>query len=101
VARVSAWLLLTAIIISVVSGWGITRTEVIYNLSFGIVDRGIANSIHRGTQIPMVAIFLVHVLVNIRIIFSRSTGKKRLVIDAVLIAMGIIALGITILMERV
>ncbi len=66
VARLSAWLLLATILISVVSGWGITRTGLIYQFSFGVIDRRFANAIHRGAQLPLVAFFLLHVLLNIR-----------------------------------
>jgi hypothetical protein len=48
----------------------------------------------------MVAVFLVHILTNIRIaVASRRTGNHYL-LDIVLIVLGIIALGITIIMER-
>jgi hypothetical protein len=47
-ARVSAWLLLVGIIVLLISGWGITRTEIIYKASFGLIDRGAADSIHRA-----------------------------------------------------
>ncbi len=101
IARISAWLLLLAIAVSVFSGWGITRTGVIYTVSFGLIDRGTANAIHRGTQIPMVAIFLIHVLVNVKIMATSSSRVKNAVVNGILITVGLLALALTIIMEQV
>ena len=97
VARISAWLLLAAVAISVVSGWGITRTEIVYRASFGLIDRGLANSIHRGMQVPMATFFLVHVLANVRIrLLARS---KTVAIDVLLVALGVLLLIAVVYME--
>jgi len=39
-SRISAWLLLVAVLVLVVSGWGITHTEIIYKATFGLIDGG-------------------------------------------------------------
>ena len=97
IARLSAWLLVTAIIISVLSGWGITRTVIIYQASFGLVNRGVANAIHRGLQIPMAAILLVHVLVNAKLSLSRYGAGF---VNAVLVAIGLALIAVVVYMER-
>jgi hypothetical protein len=91
--------LLAGIAISVVSGWGITRTEIIYNASAGLIDRGVANAIHRATQVPLVTIFLTHVLTAIRArVWERSPGRK-VPLDIVLAVIGLAVLAITVYME--
>ncbi|MFH1382323.1 MAG: hypothetical protein ABIH70_05455 [Chloroflexota bacterium] len=97
VARTSAWLLLFSIFISVISGWGITQTGIIYQASFGLIDRGAANAIHRGLQIPMAAFFLVHILTNVKI--GLAARYKPVVVNAVLIIVGILLLIGVIYME--
>lgn len=98
VARLSAWLLVAAIIVSVLSGWGITRTEIIYQASFGLVNRGVANAIHRGLQVPMAAILLIHVLVNAKLALSRYRAG---VVNAVLVAIGLALVAVVVYMERI
>ena len=98
VARISAWLLLATIVVMIVSGWGITRTEIIYNTFFGLIDRGLADSIHRTIQIPMAAIFLTHVLVSSRVYFFKAV--RPMLANALLIAIGIIVFGIFIYVEQ-
>lgn len=97
VVRTSAWVLLAAIVISVVSGWGITRTEVIYNFSFHLIDRGVANSIHRGLQIPMAIVFLTHILANAKLALRR---RKTGIVNALLVVLGVVLLAAVIYMEK-
>ncbi len=99
VARGSAWLLLLSIIVLVISGWGITRTEVIYNASFGLIDRGLANAIHRGSNVLAGIFLLTHVLVNIKIITLTKYATRGRLINAVLIAVGLVLLGAVVYME--
>ncbi len=96
IARGSAWLLLSSIVISVLSGWAITQTGLIYKASFGLVDRGMGNAIHRGLQIPMATIFLVHVLVNAKINLLKRNAA---VVNTVLIMIGVLLLAGVIYME--
>ena len=74
ISRISAWLLLATVVVLVVSGWGITHTEIIYKVTFGLVDRGVANFIHRTTIVPLAFFFLSHVLSSIRL---SLTSKKK------------------------
>ncbi|HEX7475468.1 MAG TPA: hypothetical protein VF318_05825 [Dehalococcoidales bacterium] len=65
--RLSAWALLAGVIILLLSGWGITQTGVIHRITFGLVDRRLADAIHRDTNGPLAFLFLAHVLINIKI----------------------------------
>lgn len=98
-ARISAWLLLAAVVILVVSGWGITKTEIIYKASFGLIDRKIANSIHRATNIPLTVLFLSHVLLNIRLAIRRTNQRRLWLINSTLIIIGLLLLAVVIYME--
>jgi hypothetical protein len=98
-ARITAWILLFTIIISVLSGWGITRTEIIFNLSGGLVDRGMANSIHRLLQTPMAVVFLIHVLINLRLtIFPQYLHSDRIA-NALIAIAGVVIMAMVLFME--
>ncbi len=100
VSRISAWLLLATVAVLVFSGWGITQTDVIYRITFGLMDRGTANAIHRATNIPLAVFFLSHVMANIR---GMVNTKKKPVVwttDILLTLAGTALLVIFILMEK-
>ncbi len=97
ISRICAYLLLVAIALSIFSGWGITRTDLIYPATFGWINRGVANTIHRGLQIPMAALFLTHVLINIRL---NLRNKRSVILNAVLLLIGVVLLTGVILIEQ-
>ena len=99
ISRTSAWLLLAGVAVLIVSGWGITQTSVIYNATFGLVDRRLADAIHRATNIPLTVFFLVHVLTNIKISLSRSRASRQWLINGILIIIGLALLGVMVYME--
>ncbi len=100
ISRVSAWLLLATIAVLVFSGWGITQTEVIYKISFGLIDRGTADIIHRATNIPLAVFFLSHVTANIRAMVKTKKTSIILTADILLSIVGLGLLVIFIIMER-
>jgi len=99
VARVSAWLLMVGIIVLLISGWGITRTEVIYKVSFGLIDRGAADSIHRAIQVPVAVFFITHVLTNVRLRLPSRRLRKTWLFDGILVTIGACLLGGVVYME--
>lgn len=98
-ARISAWLLLAAIIVLLISGWGITRTEIIYKASFGLIDRGAADSIHRVIQVPLAVVFVTHVLTNVRLKLPSRCLKKAWLFNSILVAIGVCLLAGVVYME--
>jgi hypothetical protein len=99
IARASAWALLATIIVAVVSGWGITQTGIIYRLTFGLMDRGLADAVHRATNVPMALFFLSHVLINIKLMISRKSPSRGVLASSILGVIGAGLLAITIYME--
>jgi succinate dehydrogenase/fumarate reductase cytochrome b subunit len=99
VARASAWLLLVGIIVLLVSGWGITQTGIIYRLTGGLVDRRLADAVHRATIVPLTFLFLLHVMLNIRLKVSSKNTFKVWLTNAVLIIIGAGLMAITVYME--
>jgi cytochrome b subunit of formate dehydrogenase len=99
ISRVSAWLLLVTVVILVVSGWGITQTGVIYKFTFGLIDRRLADSIHRATNLPLAIFFLLHVLTNIKLSITTQHRLSTWLLNSVLIVVGGCILGIVIYLE--
>jgi hypothetical protein len=99
IARASAWVLLATIVVAVVSGWGITQTGIIYRLTFGLIDRGVADAIHRATNVPMALFFLSHVLINIKLMISRRSPSSGLLASSILGVVGAGLLAVMIYME--
>lgn len=97
--RISAWLLLAAAVILIFSGWGITRTEIIYKITFGLIDRRLANYIHRATNIPLTIFFLSHLFINARLMLFRKIPQKIRIFDGILIVTGILLVLLVLYME--
>lgn len=93
-AGVSAWILLAGIIVLIISGWGITQTGIIHGITFGLIDRRLADAIHRAAVIPLIFFFLLHVLINIRIKISPKSPLKIWSTNVILIVIGI---GLTVI----
>ena len=99
IARASAWLLLITIIVLLISGWGITHTEIIYKASRGLIDRGEADSIHRAIQVPAAVFFTTHVLLNVRLNLPSRCVRKAWLFNSLLVAIGVCVVGGVVYME--
>jgi len=100
ISRISAWLLLATVVVLILSGWGITQTEIIYKITFGLIDRRTADAIHRATNIPLAIFFLSHVFANIRLLVSARKPVFRWLTNVLLIIAGLGILAIFIIMEN-
>jgi len=101
IARISAWGLLAGAVVLVFSGWGITQTELIYNATFGLVDRRLANAIHRAVNAPLSVFLVAHVLINIKLNLHPKTAGKRLLIDIILMGVAVLLLAGIAYMEYI
>jgi intracellular septation protein A len=99
IAEASAWALLVTIVVAVVSGWGITQTGIIYRLTFGLINRGLADAIHRAVNVPLALFFLSHVFINIKLKISQRSPSKGWLTNSVLGVIGAGLLAIIIYME--
>jgi hypothetical protein len=98
-ARTSALALLVCVVVLVFSGWGITQTGIIYKITFGLIDRRLADSIHRATILPLAFFFLLHVLINIRLTVTNRRPYIVWLTNGVLMAIGGCILGLVVYME--
>ena len=99
IAQASAWALLVAVAVAVVSGWGITQTGIVYRLTFGLINRGVADTIHRAVNVPLALFFLSHVFINIELRISRRRPSRGWLTGSILGVIGAGLLAIMIYME--
>ena len=99
ISRISAWALLVTVVVLVISGWGITQTGVIYKITFGLIDRGTADSIHRETNVPLAVFFLAHVMINIKLMISRSRPFQDWLTNIILIVIGMGLMAVVVYMQ--
>ena len=99
IARASALLLFVSLIVLLISGCGITRTEIIYKASLHLIDRGLANSIHRDVQVPTVLFFVLHLLTKVRLNLPSRWLQKAWLFNSILIALGVALLVGVVYME--
>ncbi len=99
IARISSWLLLICVALLVFSGWGITQTGVIYEITGGLIDRRIANEIHRAVNLPLAVFFLLHVFINIGLSVKSKKSYIKQIVNWGLFALGALVLGAVIYME--
>jgi succinate dehydrogenase/fumarate reductase cytochrome b subunit len=99
IARISAWALLVCVVVLVLSGWGITQTGVIYQITFGLMDRRLADAVHRASNIPLALFFLLHVLINIKLRITTKRPYIAWLTNGVLIAIGVYIMWLVVYME--
>lgn len=100
ISRISAWALLTIVIVFIISGWGITQTGIIYRISFGLIDRRTADVIHRAMDIPLGIFFISHLFANIRLMLKPKKEVLVRLTDIILVITGLGLLAIFIIMGR-
>jgi thiosulfate reductase cytochrome b subunit len=100
-AQTSAWILLALVVILLVSGWGITQTGVIHSLSLGLIDRKLADYIHRASNIPLAFFFLSHVMINLKLSFSRKARSTLAVwlVYSLMLVIGVAVMAIVVYLE--
>ena len=54
------WLLAIAVVVMVISGYGITEYRAVGTLSFGLLGKPLSFTIHNLVTIPFIVLFLLH-----------------------------------------
>ena len=70
IKKTIAWLSLLVIVLYVITGYGMTKSETITKLSFGLLDKSISRTIHFSLMIPLILLLVAHVLLACGILQS-------------------------------
>jgi cytochrome b subunit of formate dehydrogenase len=62
VKKTIRWLLLVAVILYAITGFGITEFRTVENLTFGLLTKNVAFKIHEALWIPFAVLLAAHVL---------------------------------------
>ncbi len=55
------WLLLVLTLLFIISGWGITRWQIVEPLTLGLLTKSLATKIHLNLVIPFLLVLGLHV----------------------------------------
>lgn len=61
IKKTIAWLSLLVIVLYIITGFGMTKTETVTKLTFGLLDRSLSHTIHVSMEIPLVILLLAHI----------------------------------------
>jgi dolichol kinase len=59
--QVVHWLLLAALVLYLLTGFGITQFRVVENLTFGLLSKPLAFQIHDNLLIPFIVLLILHI----------------------------------------
>jgi cytochrome b subunit of formate dehydrogenase len=62
VRRTIRWLLLVAVILYVITGFGITEFRTVETLTFGLLTKNLAFRVHEALWIPFAVLLTAHIL---------------------------------------
>lgn len=88
--RFCAWALLVFIILYFISGFGITKSGLIYRWTGGLMNRALAFQIHDYLTIPTALAAICHVLVAVRFAMIRWRVKNMKVLNWVFLVTGVL-----------
>ena len=70
------WILLFLILMLIISGYGLTKPNLIHFLTGGMIDYQTALSIHTSLDAPFLILLLIHVVIGIRFSLMRWGFKN-------------------------
>ena len=59
--QVVHWLLLAALVLYLLTGFGITQFRVVEQATFGLLSKNLAFYIHSGLLIPFIVMLMLHI----------------------------------------
>jgi uncharacterized membrane protein len=73
--RVFGWLAIVLLSLTLLTGYGITDYRVVTPLTFGVLNKAVAQRLHPFTEVPLVLLLLAHI--GIALWGRRREGKKK------------------------
>jgi len=79
VGRWCAWAALVLLLVTLLSGYGITRFRVVTPLTLGVLNKVVSHRLHQYTIVPLLVFLLLHVGIAVRgrVIASWKRKRKR------------------------
>jgi cytochrome b subunit of formate dehydrogenase len=90
--RVIVWILLVLMVILIISGYGLTKPTLINALTFGLIDHQTAFDLHTWLDLPLFALLVIHVLIEVRLSLVRWGFKHRRLLNLLILLLGSVCL---------
>jgi len=97
--RAIVWVLLFFMILLIISGYGLTKPNLIYSLTGGIIDHWTAAYLHTLLDVPLSLLLLLHVAIEIRFSLTRWGFKNKKLLNLLMLMLGSILLILIIYVE--
>ncbi|UCG45339.1 MAG: hypothetical protein JSV58_00735 [Candidatus Bathyarchaeota archaeon] len=88
--RIMVWLLLLLMILLVITGYGLTKPNLVSSFTGGWIDYWTAQYLHTLLDLPLLLLLLVHVIIEIKFSFMRWGFKSRNLLKALMLSLGVI-----------
>jgi cytochrome b subunit of formate dehydrogenase len=78
IKKIIHWLLTVAVIIYLITGFGITEYRIVEPLTFGLLTKNLAQRIHINIAIPFIILVILHIwlLPLLKYFKSKKLGYK-------------------------
>jgi uncharacterized membrane protein len=63
--RICGWLGLSLLLLTLLTGYGITEFRIVTPLTFNLLNKAAAQRLHAYTEAPMLALLLAHIGISI------------------------------------
>ena len=90
--RAIVWVLLFFMILLIVTGYGLTKPNLIYSLTGGLVDYWAALRLHTLLDVPLLILLLIHVIIEIKFSLMRWGFKNQKLLNLLMFVLGSICL---------
>ena len=77
VDRYAAWLSAILLFLYVVSGFGMTKPDLVPSMTGGLVSWRVAYDMHNVLHIPLLIVFTFHTFTGLRRALARTTRRSR------------------------
>ena len=75
VGRICGWMTLALVLLTLLTGYGITQFRIVGPLTFGVLNKAAAQQLHGYTDLPLVVLLLFHV--GIALWWRRSSSRPK------------------------
>ncbi len=97
--RAIVWVLLFFMILLIITGYGLTKPNLMYSLTGGLVDYWTAAYFHALLDVPLIILLLIHVTIEIKFSLMRWGFKNQKLLNSLLLMLGSISLLLILYIE--
>ena len=76
IGRWCAWAAAVLLMLTMLTGYGISEFRVVGRLTFGVLDKGTAHRLHHYTDIPLLTFLLIHIAISLWLRLGSSLRRQ-------------------------